>query len=84
MLCVAFGGVKTLGDLKILSKLYQHFRERDLPYGLQDSLPTLNLSCSLCNFHGSATGPRLDTGGWLALTMGITPSLPDRDFHPAR
>jgi len=25
------------------SKLYQHFRERDLPYGLQDSLCTLAL-----------------------------------------
>ena len=24
-----------------MSKLYQHFRERDLPYGLQDSLSTL-------------------------------------------
>jgi len=24
-----------------LSKLYQHFRERDLPYGLQNSLCTL-------------------------------------------
>ena len=26
-----------------LSKLYQHFRERDFPYGLQDSLCTLTL-----------------------------------------
>ena len=24
-----------------MSKLYQHFRERDLPYGLQDALCTL-------------------------------------------
>ncbi len=29
-----------------VSKLYQHFRMRDHPYGLQDSLSTLNLSCS--------------------------------------
>ena len=29
-----------------LSKLYQHFRERGSPYGLQDSLSTLHLSCS--------------------------------------
>jgi hypothetical protein len=39
--------VKTLGIRnKLISKLYQHFRERDLPYGLQDSLPTLSPSCS--------------------------------------
>ena len=30
-----------------ISKLYQLFRERGLPYGLQDSLPTLSPSCSL-------------------------------------
>lgn len=29
-----------------ISKLYQHFRERGLPYGLQDSLSTLHMSCS--------------------------------------
>ena len=28
-----------------LSKLYQHFRERDFPYGLQDSLCTLAPYC---------------------------------------
>ena len=34
--------VKTLGIRNnSISKLYQHFRERDLPYGLQDSLCTL-------------------------------------------
>ena len=39
--------VKTLGTReKLISKLYQHFRERDLPYGLQDSLSTLHLTCS--------------------------------------
>jgi len=39
--------VKTLGIRnKLMSKLYQHFRERDLPYGLQDSLSTLRPSCS--------------------------------------
>jgi hypothetical protein len=47
MLRVAFGYVKTLGIRdKLISKLYQHFRERDLPYGLQNSLPTLSPSCS--------------------------------------
>ncbi len=60
--------VKTLGIRnKLISKLYQHFRQRDLPYGLQDSLPTLSPSCSL-PFANSAMDPRLDTGGWLALT----------------
>ena len=39
--------VKTLGVRnKFFSKLYQHFREHDLPYGLQDSLCTLHLFCS--------------------------------------
>ena len=39
--------VKTLGVRnKLISKLYQHFRVRDHPYGLQDSLSTLRLSCS--------------------------------------
>ena len=50
-----------------LSKLYQHFRVRDHPCGLQDSLPTLSPSCSP-SLDDSAMGPRLDTGGWLALT----------------
>ena len=39
--------VKTLGVRnKLISKLYQHFRVRDHPYGLQDSLSTLHLFCS--------------------------------------
>jgi hypothetical protein len=39
--------VKTLGvRSKLISKLYQHFRVRDHPYGLQDSLSTLHLFCS--------------------------------------
>ena len=39
--------VKTLGIREnLISKLYQHFRERDLPYGLRDSLSTLHLFCS--------------------------------------
>jgi hypothetical protein len=40
--------------------------ERGLPYGLQDTLPTLNSSCSQPSGY-SATDPRLDTGGWLTL-----------------
>lgn len=39
--------VKTLGDRnKLISKLCQLFRERDLPCGLHDSLCTLHLLCS--------------------------------------
>ena len=67
MLRIAFGHVKTLGlRNKLISKLYQHFRERGLPYGLQDTLPTLSPSCSQPLSY-SATDPRLDTGGWLTL-----------------
>ena len=39
--------IKTLGVRnKLISKLYQHFRVRGHPYGLQNSLPTLHLLCS--------------------------------------
>ena len=67
--------VKTLGVRnKLISKLYQHFRERGLPYGLQDSLCTLHLSCSPLFSSDSATDATLDTGGWLALTrQGLSP-----------
>ncbi len=56
-----------------LSKLYQHFRERDLPYGLQDSLCTL-APCLVRRLPCSSTGPTLDTGGRLTLTRpGLSP-----------
>ena len=45
------------------STLYQHFRERDLPYGLQDSLPTLSPSCS--PLAGLRHGPKARYG-WVA------------------
>jgi hypothetical protein len=63
---VGFRFVKTFAIRnKLISKLYQHFRERGLPYGLQDSLSMFRLvRLSL----GSATDARLDTGGWLTLT----------------
>jgi hypothetical protein len=66
--------VKTLGiRYKRFSKLYQHFRGRGSPYGLQDSLSTLRPSCSPCS-HDSAMDARLDTGGWLTLTrQGLSP-----------
>ncbi len=51
-----------------ISKLYQHFRGRGSPYGLQDSLSTLHLCLVRRNLLDSATGARLDTGGWLTLT----------------
>ena len=56
-----------------ISKLYQHFRGHDSPYGLQDTLSTPRPSCSPC-LHGSAMDARLDTGGWLILTrQGLSP-----------
>ena len=46
--------VKTLGvHNNPISKLYQHFRVRGYPYGLQDSLCTLHLFCS----KGNGTPP---------------------------
>ncbi len=64
--------VKTLGvRSKLISKLYQHFRVRDYPYGLQDSLSMPNGNALGVRFTrfvrqlhvDSATGARLDTGG---------------------
>lgn len=58
--------VKTLGVRNtLMSKLYQLFRVRGHPYGLQDSLSTLRPSCSPCE------RPRLRHGrktryGWMA------------------
>jgi hypothetical protein len=55
------------------SKLYQHFRVRGHPCGLQDTLSTLRPSCSPC-LHDSAMDARLATGGWLLLTrQGLSP-----------
>jgi hypothetical protein len=66
--------VKTLGDPELsLSKLYQHFRERGLPYGLQDALSMLT-SPLVRGLPRSSLRSRLDTGGWLALTrQGLSP-----------
>ena len=58
--------VKTLGIRnKLISKLYQHFRERDLPYGLQDSLSTLRPFCSPCLPAVLRHGPKTRYG-WVA------------------
>jgi len=66
--------VKTLGVRNnLISKLYQHFRVRGHPCGLQDSLCTLRPAI----VHGlprSALDATLDTGGWLTLTRpGLSP-----------
>ena len=66
--------VKTLGVRnKLISKLYQHFRVRVTPtaYGIL----CLRLARLVRGLHGhSATDPRLDTGGGLALTrQGLSP-----------
>src|SRR3989449_10333208 len=67
------GALKPSASAIAMSKLYQHFRVRGHPYGLQDTLSTLRPSCSPC-LHGSAMDARLATGGWLALTrQGLSP-----------
>ena len=67
-----------------LSKLYQHFRGRGSPYGLQDSLSTLHLYCSP---QSSRLRHRRKTRyGWVAspfptgtFTLLDTPSFAWRD-----
>lgn len=93
MFRIAFRYVKTLGIRDCLSKLYQHFRVRDHPYGLQDSLPTLSPSCSPSLAGRLRHGPKARYG-WVAspykdtlqhllptgtFTLLDTPSLSRRD-----
>ena len=65
LLCCLRRTLKPSASAIAISKLYQHFRVRDHPYGLQDSLPTLNPSCSQLSFiqlrHGSKA-----RYGWVA------------------
>ncbi|ESQ12674.1 MAG: hypothetical protein N838_16510 [Thiohalocapsa sp. PB-PSB1] len=85
MLYVDFQDVNTvvIGGLGF-SKLYQHFRERSLPYGLQDSLCTLALHiCSRGTKLRSRTNTRY---GWVAspyptgtFTRQEAPSFAQRD-----
>ena len=83
---VAFGSVKTLGVRnKPMSKLYQHFRVRGHPCGLQDTLSTLRPSCSPW-FHSRLRHGRKTRYGWVAspyptgtFTLQETPSLSWRD-----
>jgi len=78
--------VKTLGVRnKLISKLYQHFRVRGHPYGLQDSLSTLRPSLvrSIVNILLSLLrNGRKTQYGWLArpsptgtFTLQDTPSF---------
>ena len=68
--------VKTLGIRnKLISKLYQHFRERDLPYGLRDSLSTLSPSCSPCLAAVLRHGPKTRYG-WVASPYPTGTSTP--------
>jgi len=67
------GALQPSASAIAMSKLYQHFRVRGHPCGLQDSLSTLRPSCSPC-LHDSAMDARLATGGWLLLTrQGLSP-----------
>src|SRR6056297_1531663 len=47
LLCCLRRPLKPSASAIAVSKLYQHFRERGLPCGLQDSLPTLSPSRSV-------------------------------------
>src|SRR5438094_583287 len=79
------GALKPSASAMAMSKLYQHFRVRGHPCGLQDALSTLRPSCS------PGSSPRLRHGrktryGWVAspyptgtFTLQETPSLSWRD-----
>ena len=79
------GALKPSASAIAISKLYQHFRVRDHPCGLQDTLSTLRPSCS------PQASSRLRHGrktryGWVAhpyptgtFTLQETPSLSWRD-----
>ena len=57
LLCCLRRALKPSASAIAISKLYQLFRVRDHPYGLQNSLPTLNSFCSLHLFR-SVSGVR--------------------------
>ena len=93
LLCCLRCTLKPSASAIAISKLYQHFRVRDHPYGLQNSLPTLNPSCSLHSFMQLRHGFKARYG-WVAnpyrksllislptgtFTLQDTPSFPRRD-----
>ena len=65
LLCYLRRTLKPSASATVISKLYQHFRVRDHPYGLQDSLPTLNPSCSLLKIRQPRHGSKARYG-WVA------------------
>ena len=84
------GALKPSASAIAMSKLYQHFRVRGHPYGLQDALSTLRPSCSpqasLRLRHGRKT-----RYGWVAspyptgtFTLQDTPSFSWRDNGKAQ
>jgi hypothetical protein len=94
LLCCLRRTLKPSASAIAISKLYQHFRDRGLPYGLQDALPTLNPSCSLPINYGKLRHGSKARYGWVAnpykspllnflptgtFTLQDVPSLPRRD-----
>src|SRR5499426_1681780 len=82
---VAFGSVQTLGVRKAFSKLYQPFRRRGHPCGLQETLSTLRPSCSP-RVPSRLRHGRKTRYGWVAtpyptgtFTLLETPSLSWRE-----
>ena len=84
LLCCLRCTLKPSASAIVISKLYQHFREHDLPCGLQDSLPTLNLFCSLPIFRQLRHRSKARYGWVASPYKNHHWFLPDRDFHPAR
>ena len=79
------GALKPSASAIALSKLYQHFRVRGHPCGLQDMLSTLRPSCSPCVPSRLRHG-RKTRYGWVAnpyptrtFTLPETPSFSWRD-----
>jgi hypothetical protein len=88
VLRITFQDVKTVGIRnKLISKRYQHFRERDPPYCLQDSLCTLAPSCSRVTplRHGTNTryGRAANPYPTGTLTRQETPSFARHDNDQA-
>ena len=65
LLCCLRCTLKPSASATVISKLYQHFRVRDHPYGLQNSLPTLRPSCSQHISMQLRHGPKARYG-WVA------------------
>ena len=75
LLCCLRCTLKPSASATSFTKLYQHFRERDLPYGLRDSLSTLSPSCSPCLAAVLRHGPKTRYG-WVASPYPTGTSTP--------